>query len=322
MSRIYDALKIAEKQGVAQVPVIWTEVPAVAEPAAPSKTVAEPCKQELEHRAQPIVAAPLHVQPAPAEQLLGCRQENWHPSSQLLDFNRSEFQPGTEEFRTLRSRLQQIRTRRPVQILLVTSATQGEGKSFVAANLASVLASQSNQKVVLIDADLRRSTLHQSLGAPTRPGLSEFLCGEAEQTEIIQRGADPKLYFVSAGETRQNATDLLGNGRMGVLLRQLQPLFDWIIIDSPPALPISDAVLLAAACDGVLLVVRSGETQIEDARRASEEFDRDAVLGVVVNRVPMRTLPHGYYGYTPIDLKKARAAATTTAPANGPGKRK
>jgi protein-tyrosine kinase len=84
-------------------------------------------------------------------------------------------------------------------------------------------------------------------------------------------------------------------------------------VDSPPALPISDAVLLSSACDGVLLVVRSGATQISDARRASEEFEHNAVLGVVVNRMPLRTLPHRYYGYTPIDVKTGRAVAGPTA---------
>jgi protein-tyrosine kinase len=313
MSRIYDALKIAEKQGVAHVPSIWTEVPAVSQGS--SELTAEAPRRQPE-QTPPLIVAAAAVLQSEAEDLLACRQEDWQPSSQLLDFTRSEFQAGTEEFRTLRSRLQQIRTRRSVQKLLITSAVQGEGKSFVAANLAAVLASQGNQKVLLIDADLRRSTLHNCLGAPSRPGLSEFLSGEVEPTQVVQRGREPRLYFIPAGEPRQNATDLLGNGRMNSLLHKLEPLFDWIIVDSPPALPISDAVLLSSACDGVLLVVRSGATQIKDARRASEEFDRKAVLGVVMNRMPLRTLPHSYYGYTPIDLKTRRTTVNSIETGN------
>jgi len=300
MSRIYDALKIAEKLGVKQIPLLTPEIFGNVLPRATDQS---PAAEDLHSDVQPETRAGRGT-------LLAARQEKWSPNGRILDFSGSGPQAGTEEFRTLRSRLQQIRTRRPIRKLLITSAMPGEGKSFVATNLAFALASQADQRVLLVDADLRRSSLHTLLGAPARPGLAAFLSGRATAEEILQKGADSRLYFIPAGDPAQNATDLLSTGCMDTLLRQMEPIFDWIIVDSPATLPVSDSVLISAACDGVLFVVRSGSSQAEGSARAAEEFDPESMVGVIVNAVPGRNGRVRQYDRKP--PKKAEPKSSST----------
>lgn len=202
-----------------------------------------------------------------------------------------------EQFRTLRSRLQGFRNEGGGGCLVVSSAKPQEGKSFVAANLAVTFARHRAAKVLLIDGDMRRSTLHKILGAPSEPGLTEYLAGKASLQQITQRGkpadgaeAMPRglasLDFIPAGSDAGNAADLSGSPRFGELLASLAPLYDWVIIDSSPVTAVSDAVNLARAADGVLLVARAGVTRFESAQRAMNEFRGRKLLGVVLNAVP------------------------------------
>jgi protein-tyrosine kinase len=200
----------------------------------------------------------------------------------MLFFN-SEQGPGTEEFRTLRSRLYQMREKQPLKKVLVTSALPKEGKSFVAANLAQAMVRQHGQRVLLIDADLRAARLHLALGTALTPGLSEYLLGEVDEFGIMQRGAIKDLFFIPAGRSTSNPAELVANGCLKVLLSHVESLFDWIVIDSPPAVPVSDAGLMANQCDGVLMVVRSNATPYDVARKARAEFDDKLLLGVVLN---------------------------------------
>lgn len=202
-----------------------------------------------------------------------------------------------EQFRTLRSRLQGFRNEGTLQSLVISSAKPQEGKSFVAANLAVTFARHRAAKVLLIDGDMRRSTLHKLLGAPSEPGLTEYLAGKASLEEITQRGkpahtgeAMPRglasLDFIPAGSDAGNASDLSGSARFGELIRSLAPLYDWVLIDSSPVTAVSDAVNLARSADGVLLVARAGVTRFESAQRAMNEFRGRKLLGMVLNAVP------------------------------------
>ncbi len=200
-----------------------------------------------------------------------------------------------EQFRTLRSRLYQMRANRPVRTVLVSSALPFEGKTFVSANLAMAMVRQHGRRVLLIDADLRKSTLHQLLGAPETPGLTEYLAGEADEVSIIQKAPSSNLCFVPAGKPVSNTGELIANGRLAKLIEKVAPLFDWIIMDSPPAMPISDASIIAEASDGVVLVVKASSTPFDVAKKACAEFRRKPVFGVVLNHAGRSVMYGAYY---------------------------
>jgi protein-tyrosine kinase len=205
---------------------------------------------------------------------------------------------GAERFRTLRSRLYQVASTRPLRRVLVTSSVPAEGKTFVAANLAQSFVRQPDRRVLLIDADLRASSLHQALGAPCTPGLTEYLRGEADEFEVIQKGSDDNLCLIPGGAEVTNPSELLLGDRMKKLLDLVTPVFDWIILDSPPTLAVHDASSLADLCDGVLFVVKAGETDYQLAKKASSEFLKKNLLGVVLNGVEKDAYYGGYYsGY-------------------------
>lgn len=235
----------------------------------------------------------------PESLLTGSRKTNWTPDPKtMLFFGGEEHGSGMEEFRTLRSRLYQAREKHPLSKLLVTSALPKEGKSFTAANLAQVIVRQHGRRALLIDADLRNPQLHNLLGAGSGPGLSEYLQSATDELSIIQRGPMENLFLISAGIDIGNPAELVSNGRMKFLLSRLETMFDWIIIDSPPAVLVSDAALLANYCDGVLLVVRSNNTPVEAARRARKEFTDHNVVGVVLNGMAPGLTPYSQYDYS------------------------
>jgi capsular exopolysaccharide synthesis family protein len=214
---------------------------------------------------------------------------------------------GAERFRTLRSRLYQIADKQPIRRLLVTSSVAAEGKTFVAANLGQSCVRQPNRSVLLIDADLRCPRLHLSLGAPVSPGLTDYLRGETDEAQIIQVGPEESLCFVPAGSQVPNAGELLHSERMRQFLDNMSRIFDWVIVDSPPALAVHDASMLADMCDGVIFVVRAGATDSDIAERAIAEFREKNLLGVVLNRVE-KSDTYGEYYY---DYSSERASTTS-----------
>ena len=229
-----------------------------------------------------------------------CRVTEWKPDrSKMLFFDRSNHNVvvGSEEFRTLRSKLYQVRAKQRLRTVLVTSALPGEGKSFVAANLAQVIVRQAGRKALLIDGDLRWSRLHTYLGAPQTPGLTEYLRGAASEAEVIQRGPLDNLYFIAGGTQAQQPAELIGNGRLKALLEKMASVFDWVILDSPPIVPVSDASVMADMCEGLLLVVQADVTPLEMAQKARQEFHNKPLLGVVLNQVQVKRSYGSYYYY-------------------------
>src|SRR5260370_13012403 len=156
-------------------------------------------------------------------------------------FNGDDTGRGAEEFRTLRSRPYHTREKMTLKNLLVTSALPKEGKSFTSANLAQVLVRQHGRRVLLIDADLRGPRLHMMLGTTSSPGLSDYLQGRSDEFSIMQRGPMENLFFIPSGDEISNPAELVANGRLKFLLQRVEALVDCIIIDSPPAVPASDA---------------------------------------------------------------------------------
>jgi capsular exopolysaccharide synthesis family protein len=216
--------------------------------------------------------------------------------------------PSVEQFRSLRSRIYELRGISPLKSILVTSGMPQEGKSFVSTNLAFSLARHKNSRVLLIDGDMRRYTLHQTLGCESQPGLADYLAGKVSIVEAMQRpeqstdanlrqSLPPNITFIASGNGGDKAADLSGNPRFGELIRQAAPHFDWIIVDSSPVLPVSDGVNLARACDGVLLVAREGVTKFPVAQRAQSELKASNVLGFVLNAVHEMPQVGNYYGY-------------------------
>ncbi len=216
--------------------------------------------------------------------------------------------PAVEQFRSLRSRIFELRDISPLKTILVSSGLPQEGKSFVSTNLALSLARHKNSKVLLIDGDMRRYTLHQILGCDPQPGLADYLAGKANIVEVMQRPEQsqtasgtmpilPNLTFIAGGNGGDKAADLSGSPRFGELIRQATPHFDWIIVDSSPVLPVSDAVNLARSCDGVLLVARGGVTKFPVAQRAQSELKASHILGFVLNAVHDTPEVGSYYGY-------------------------
>jgi protein-tyrosine kinase len=217
-----------------------------------------------------------------------------------------------EQFRSLRSRMHEFRDLNTLKSLLVSSGLPQEGKSFIAANLAISFARHKASRVLLIDGDMRRSSLHHLLGCPSEPGLAEYLAGTAELTDIMHRAKPPEhgpplhhglasLTFIGAGKDSDKAADLSGNYRFDELIEILSPHFDWIVVDSSPVNLVSDGVNLARACDGVLLIARGGVTKFEVAQRALSELKASNVLGFVLNAVAKPPVTGGYYGYDSYD---------------------
>lgn len=230
--------------------------------------------------------------------LARCPQMEWKPDlGTMLFMNGDDSKRGTEEFRTLRSRLYHMREKMTLKKLLVTSALPKEGKSFTSSNLAQVLVRQHGRRVLLIDADLRGPRLHLMLGTTAGPGLSEYLQGKNDEFSIMQRGPLENLFFIPSGTGIEDPAELVGNGKLKTFLQRVEPLFDWIIVDSPPAIPVSDASVLAKACDGVLMVVRSNATPCDVARKAREEFPDQSLIGVVLNGTSDDAASYARYYY-------------------------
>lgn len=227
------------------------------------------------------------------------RRVKWNPDrGTMLFFGDESYAPGTEEFRTLRTRLYGMRDLQPLRTVLVTSASPKEGKTFISANLAQILVQQPNRRVLLIDGDLRWSRLHMSLGTSSAPGLSDYLMGGTSELAILQRGSFENLFFIPGGTHAPNPAELLANGRLKRLLQQLTPLFDWVIVDSPPAMAVSDPRLMGGICDGVLIVVAAAREPYDVVQRTCRQFKDRRLLGVVLNRSAAgNTYSYKYYGY-------------------------
>jgi capsular exopolysaccharide synthesis family protein len=282
MSRIHEALKKAELERAssagAAAAILPPEHVAEMPPGPPSPSTAPEAPLTIERLIQ------------------GCRQVQWKPEPKTaLLFNSANHVHGSEELRTLRSRLYQLRDRQPLKTILISSALPAEGKTFLTANLAHMIVRQHERRCLIIDADLRRSQLHELLGAPSAPGLTDYLSGEADEFAVTQRGYYDRLFFIPGGKPTSNPSELLANGRLKVLLARLAPLFDWVLLDSPPALPVADSSAMADLCDGVLLVVRAASTAFDLAQKARDEFRQKGLIGVVLNQVQAGMAYSSYY---------------------------
>ena len=205
--------------------------------------------------------------------------------------------PAAEAYRNLRMNLMFTSNEEsPIRSVLFSSPGPSEGKSTTAINFAVMLA-QQGQRVLMIDADLRRPSLHRALDVLREPGLTNLLIGDAEPRETIRPNVLPNMDFLPSGPFPPNPSELLNSKAMGRVLEELENRYDQIVIDSPPVLAVTDAAILAVHTDGAVLVLRSGETEQRTAERSVEQLRRLGVrvFGAVLNEVSAASPDESYY---------------------------
>jgi succinoglycan biosynthesis transport protein ExoP len=206
--------------------------------------------------------------------------------------------PLAESFRSIGTFVLLSSAAKPPRSLLITSARQSEGKSTVASNTAIVLAG-SLGRGLLMDADIRNPNLHRRLEVNNSTGLSTYLTGNMEFEGLIKPSGIPGLDIITSGPVPPNPSELLGSARMKGLIERLSDEFNFIIIDSPPVLGMTDSIYLGTFVDGVILVARSGQTPKNALAEAKKNFDyvNAKILGIVINGIKANDLNYGYYSY-------------------------
>lgn len=198
-----------------------------------------------------------------------------------------------EQYRTLYYRLERMRELRPMKVVALTSSMPGEGKTVTTVNLALTAARAApERRILLIDADLRRSNVAHVLGFKSRPGLSELLQGDCQLPDAVRRFRSTRLAIIPAGAVPEEPTQLLASRRMKELLKAVRDNFDEVYVDLPPALPFADAPILSAQCDGVVMVIRANVTSSRQVSQALEQLAGAPVVGSVLNGADISTVPY------------------------------
>jgi capsular exopolysaccharide synthesis family protein len=216
-----------------------------------------------------------------------------------------------EKFRFLGVRLRQLQQKRPLKRVLITSTIPQEGKTMVAANLACTLARRKEYKTLLLEGDLRRPALAQMFGLSKIPGMCEWLQGERGPMTSIYHLEGAGLWLLPAGSSPRNPLELMQSGRLSALMDQLTSWFDWIVIDSPPMLPLADTSVWMRLADGILLVTRQGTTQKEQLQRGLEAIEPAKLLGALLNCSATSSHNGYYYHYSSPAVAEPTAQPTT-----------
>jgi polysaccharide biosynthesis transport protein len=216
----------------------------------------------------------------------------------ILTQPKSQF---AEAFRSLRTSLLLSTAGHAPKFIVLTSATPSEGKTTAASNLAAILA-QRDTRVLLIDGDLRRPNIHHRFGLNGKIGLTTVLTGATKLEETVQRVPEiPNLDILPSGPVPPFPTEMLSSGAMDAILRRCGEIYDYVVIDSPPILSVTDGVILARQADAVVLVVRHGKSSKHVVRRARDILLRSGagITGIVLNAVDLNSPEYyGYYGYS------------------------
>lgn len=303
MSRLFDALQRAgtEQSGV-EFPDLVSMVAGVFEPE-PDEISQQPETSEfnpLELFSQPVrTEGPAQTADTTPDSGFPSLNVSIAPDSRLVFFTEPDSLPA-EKFRFLSVRLRQIQQNRSLKRVLITSSIPEEGKTLVTANLAGVLA-RRKQRVLLIEGDLRRPVLTQQFGLERLAGLGEWLQGNHEAVSNIYRLADFDFWMMPAGDPPANPLELMQSGSLFRLMSLIGNLFDWIIVDSPPLLPLADATVWARVTEGTLLVARVGKTEKSQLRRALDLVKKADLLGVVLNGADESNYK-SYYRYLPYGM--------------------
>ncbi len=283
MSKIYEALENAERKKAVG---LKKETPLAVQPKQEKKTA--PALRPKEERVEKHRAVYRPVLPD--------RMESDRPLVSLL-------QPGSlgaEQFRKLRAHLLRADVQDGPKTIMVTSATAGEGKTFVAANLAAGIAHDLHFHALLVDCDLRNPSLSQWFGIQNGHGLSDFLVGRANLSELLMKTKMEKLSILTGGGTQEKPAELIGSKRMEALVHELKSRYAdrFIIFDATPLLATAEPEVLARLVDGILIVVRAGVTPRETIKQAIVSLDPKKILGFVLNDVEFKSsgLSSRYFG--------------------------
>lgn len=278
MSRVHDALRRAEQAGKLTPPAprpatpvlpnipAFNDTPRAAAPSAPAATGLMDPGASMNNLLELVKEIPFRTA----------------TDSLLIDANRPHEAP-MEEFRTLRTRLNHMKSLQPISTVVVSSASPAEGKSLSAANLALAQSHLNGNLTLLCDFDFRRPIVHTLFGIDRGPGITDYLLGKIPLHEAIRKVAGTNLYIMPAGEAVINPLELLNLREVKQLLDRLPSIFNWVIMDTPPLLFAADANLLSTMSHGTLLVVRIGHTTIDSVTRAMQSLCNNNVLGIVVN---------------------------------------
>ena len=276
----------------AEPPLFGIQEPLRRTAAEPPRTVYEPGQaMPIEPPKPPALESPVfHYRgsasngTAAAELLANVVEIPFRPApdAHLIDWRTPQDTP-SEEFRSLRTRLNHLKEVQPLHTLVITSPSPAEGKTLTATNLALAQAHLAENRVLLADFDLRRPMIHTLLQTDRYPGLSDYLLGHVPLSAALRKIADTNLYVLPAGTPVKNPLELLNLKQAKVLLEDLPKVFQWSIFDTPPLLFSADANLLSTLADGTLLVVRIGETTFDNVIRAMQSLCENNVLGIVAN---------------------------------------
>jgi capsular exopolysaccharide synthesis family protein len=201
-----------------------------------------------------------------------------------------------EQYRSLRTRLKRAEAGRTLRTIAITSPAKGDGKSLTVSNLALTMAQEFQQRVLLVDADLRRPTIHRLFGVADSPGLADVLMSMADLDQALITLPDHHLTILPAGIPPNHPAELLGSATMRRILDTLRTRFDRILIDVPPVAPLADLHILAPMVDGLMMIVRAGITPKPAIERALAGLDQSKVLGLVLNEAGNEGAD-GYYNY-------------------------
>lgn len=205
--------------------------------------------------------------------------------------------PAAEAYRVIRTGIQFAQAGKELQTIALTSCTPNEGKSTTIANLAVVL-TQAGKSVLLIDCDMRNPTVHKNFNLSNKVGLSSCISMGTTLSDAVQKTSIEGLYALTGGVIPPNPSELLGSEQMKNVLQRAKEQYDYVLIDTPPVMPVTDALIVSRFVDGMILVIASAEVKVEIARDVKNQLVNAGanILGVVLNKV--RSEHHGYgYGY-------------------------
>jgi protein-tyrosine kinase len=291
MSRLYEALQKSQGEAPSASPL--------ATPAQPDSPVAglpldDTAALDALATQAPPTAAWLAV---PADRILRPMPT---PEQRLITITNPN-SPGAETFRVLSTRLAHLRRKRPLKKLLITSAVGDEGKSVVSVNLALTLARRTGERVLLIEADLRRPTASTLLASSALRGISEWHDHKLALQDAFYQVEGLPLWLLSAGKGIEEPLPLLESDAFAQMLAAVSEGFDWVLLDCTPMLPMADATSLSRLCDGVLVVAREGHTRKRTLIRALASIEKSKQLGFIFNEASMVQVGYeryyGGYGY-------------------------
>ena len=281
MSRIQEILNKAEREGTVRRTRSLSDSSTMATAVAPAPAVA------AAPRLQPPSFEPASAPWSASATAPALEEPDVTVATPTLDARLvaalSPQAPAAERYRLLRTRIKRAENGRNIRAIVITSPAKGDGKSLTAANLALTMAQEFHQRVLLLDADLRRPSIATLFGIPEGPGLSDVLLGLHEVDQALVHLPDQHLTVLPAGSPAAQPAELLGSAAMRRTLDQMRSRFDRILIDLPPVAPLADVHVISPLADGVLMVVRAGITPKPAIERALSGLDMSKVLGLVLN---------------------------------------